>query len=92
VRARASGEPYFEWYMSRMSRIGRTVQMGMVACIVVSLTAACERNNGEATPPETPITESVPAAAQEASAAASSQKPIPTLSVAADGGVSEVSP
>ncbi len=64
----------------------------MVVGVVALSIAACERNNGESTPPETPITGAVPAAPQEASAAASSQAPIPTLSVAADGGVSQGSP
>jgi hypothetical protein len=62
--------------------------MLLVACCL----GACATNDGAATPPETPITGGVPAAPQEASAAASSNQVGPKLSVEADGGVSQTAP
>jgi hypothetical protein len=75
--------------MSRMSRFGGVV-FGLVGMTVVTLAfEACDRNNGQATPPETPITDSVPAPAEQPSAPTSALTTGPRLSVDADGGVSQ---
>jgi hypothetical protein len=80
--------------MSRMSGIRGAVRaaVGGATVLVAFGVGACATNDGAATPPETPITGAVPAAPEEATAAASSNQPVPKLSVEADGGVSPSAP
>ena len=75
--------------MSRMPRADGVI-FGLVCMTVVALAfEACDRNNGQATPPETPITDSVPAPSQPSSDPAAPLSTGPRLSVDADGGVSQ---
>ncbi len=75
-----------------MSRIGRAA-LGVIASIAATFLsialAGCARDNGQSTPPESPITESVPAPSEQASAPDAALSTGPRLEIAADGGVTQ---
>jgi hypothetical protein len=78
--------------MSRMSRIGGAV-LGSVGMTVIALAlGGCAKDNGQSTPPESPITDSVPAPSEQPSAPASALSTGPRLAVDADGGVTQAPP